>query len=103
MKKIVFAFACLLAGYALAHAVPTTSAQVVQLTSQTMRWEQFCEMKGGLGSGEARGRAVTSINNSLVERGREGWEIVATPIIVSGNNPGTIWSDVMVCYRRPAP
>lgn len=41
------------------------------------------------------------LNERLDQAGAEGWELVAVPTPTQGGN--NVWSEMIVCFKRPAP
>jgi len=90
------------AGTAAVPAVSTTVAQPFAASPHAPRWQQHCVLEGGIGSGDRRQAAVERINGKLREAGDQGWELVQIPVAVAGGG-SQVWSDLLVCYKRPAP
>ena len=44
---------------------------------------------------------METVNERLASAGAEGWELVSVPTPTQGNH--SVWSEVILCFKRPAP
>ena len=104
MKKLILPALCLVIGCAAGTTLmPTLAAQpVAPSAAATPRWEQRCQLYGGIGNGDRRAEIVGNMSDSVNRAGADGWENVAAPVQITGS-PRSTWSDIVICFKRPRP
>jgi len=106
MTRSIVAIVCVLTGCAIGAVLPKLTAQSFPANPQAPRWEQFCSNFGGIGNdGASRTAAIERMNATLAARGREGFELVNVPMASAGRSGagGTIWPELIICFKRPMP
>lgn len=89
------------AGTAVVTLQHGAAAQEYAPSPSAPRWQQQCQVVDKYPQNRDRGPLMQRINQRLTSMGNEGWELVSVPTPTQGH--GGIWSEVMLCFKRPAP